>query len=116
MIAGYAVLTAVRPHTGIPPKSTAMSEGQAIDTATRRLTQALDALEAAVERRCEAGRSEAALAAQLQALGDDRARLAADLDTVSARARQLETANRDVARRLDVAMQSIRDVIEGSDR
>jgi septal ring factor EnvC (AmiA/AmiB activator) len=94
----------------------AMSDGQSIDAATRRLTQALDALEAAVERRREADRSEAALAAQVQALGDDRARLAADLDAVSARARQLETANRDVVRRLDLAMQSIRSVIEGSGR
>jgi hypothetical protein len=91
----------------------AMSESQAIDTAARRLTQALDALEAAVERRCEADRSEAALADQVQALGDDRARLAADLDTVTARARRLEMANRDVARRLDLAMQSIRDAIGG---
>ena len=93
-----------------------MSDGQSIDAATRRLTQALDALDAAVERRREADRSEAALAAQVQALGDDRARLAADLDAVSARARQLETANRDVVRRLDLAMQSIRSVIEGSGR
>ena len=93
-----------------------MSDGQSIDAATKRLTQALDGLEAAVERRREADRSEAALAAQVQALGDDRARLAADLDAVSARARQLETANRDVVRRLDLAMQSIRSVIEGSGR
>ena len=93
-----------------------MSDGQSIDAATRRLTQALDGLEAAVERRREADRSEAALAAQVQALGDDRAQLAADLDAVSARAKQLETANRDVVRRLDLAMQSIRSVIEGSGR
>ena len=93
-----------------------MSDGQSIDAATRRLTQALDGLEAAVERRREADRSEAALAAQVQALGDDRAQLAADLDAVSARAKQLETASRDVVRRLDLAMQSIRTVIEGSGR
>jgi hypothetical protein len=92
-----------------------MNDGQAIDAAARRLTQALDSLEAAVERRCEADRSEAALAAQVQSLGDDRARLAADLDTISARAARLETANRDVAQRLDVAMQSIRAVIESGE-
>ena len=89
-----------------------MNDGQAMDAATKRLTQALDALEAAVERRRQADRSEAGLAAQVQALGDDRAKLAADLDAASARAKQLETANRDVARRLDLAMQSIRSVIE----
>jgi uncharacterized membrane protein YccC len=93
-----------------------MSDGQTIEAASRRLTQALDALEAAVERRREADRSEAALAAQVQALGDDRARLAGDLDTASARAKRLETANRDVARRIDITMQSLRDAIEGGDR
>jgi len=92
-----------------------MSEGQGIEAATRRLTEALDALEAAVERRCDADRSEAALATQVQALGDDRARLANDLDAVSARAKQLETANRDAVSRIDAAMQTIRDVIEGND-
>jgi len=93
-----------------------MSDGHAIEAASKRLTQAINALEAAVERRCEADRSEAGLAAQVQALGDDRARLAADLDAVSARAKQLETANREAVRRVDLAMQSIRDVIQGSDR
>jgi len=93
-----------------------MNDGQLIDAATKRLAQALDALDAAVERRRAVDRSEAALAAQVQSLGDDRSRLAADLDAVSARAKRLETANRDVARRLDATMQSIRAVIEGSDR
>jgi hypothetical protein len=92
-----------------------MSEGQAIEAASRRLTQALDALDAAVERRREADWSEAGLAAQVQALGDDRARLAADLDAASARSRQLEAANRKAARRLDLAMQSIRDVLRGDE-
>lgn len=91
-----------------------MNDGQLIEAATRRLTQALDALEAAIERRREADRSESALAAQVQALGDDRSRLAADLDAASARAKKLEAANRDVARRLDATMQSIRAVIERS--
>ena len=39
-----------------------MSDQTAIDAATRRLSQALDALDAAVERRLEADRSEARLA------------------------------------------------------
>jgi chromosome segregation ATPase len=93
-----------------------MNDGQLIDAATKRLAQALDALEAAVERRSDADRLEAGLAAQVQALGDDRSRLAADLDAVSARAKRLETANRDVARRLDATMESIRSVIDGGDR
>jgi len=90
----------------------AMTDASAIEAATRRLAAALDALEAAVERRREADRSESALAAQVQALGTDRSQLASDLDAVTARTRRLEATNRDIAQRLDVAIDSIRAVIE----
>ena len=73
----------------------------AIDLAVKRLALALDALDAAVERRREADRGEEALAAQVQALGLDRARLASTLDGETARARRLETTNREIAQRLD---------------
>jgi Domain of unknown function (DUF4164) len=92
-----------------------MSEASAIDAATKRLALALDALEAALERRREADRGEETLAAQLHALGSDRSRLAADLDVQAARTRELETTNREIARRLDVAIDNIRSVIEASD-
>ncbi len=93
-----------------------MSEQTAIETATRRLTQALDALEAAAERRIEAETAGVQLADRLHAVDADRSRLAAELDTQAARARQLEAANRDIARRLDAAIESIRSVIDGQDR
>jgi hypothetical protein len=93
-----------------------MTESSAIDAATKRLALALDALEAALERRREADRGERTLAAQLQALGSDRARLAADLDSQTARANRLETANREVTRRLDTAIDTIRSVIEARDQ
>jgi len=89
-----------------------MTDASATEAATRRLAAALDALEAAVERRREADRSEGALAAQVQSLGTDRSKLASDLDTVTAHSRRLETTNRDIAQRLDVAIDSIRAVIE----
>jgi hypothetical protein len=89
-----------------------MTDASAIEAATRRLAAALDALEAAVERRREADRSEGALAAQVQALGTDRSKLASELDAATARSRQLETTNRDIAQRLDVAIDAIRTVIE----
>jgi hypothetical protein len=92
-----------------------MSGASAIDAATKRLALALDALEAALERRRASDRGEETLAAQLQALGSDRSRLAADLDAQAARARRLESTNREVARRLDVAIDTIRSVIEASD-
>ena len=42
----------------------------------------------------------------------DRSRLASDLDAAAARARTLETTNREVARRLDAAIDTIRSVLE----
>jgi len=93
-----------------------MTESSAIDAAAKRLALALDALEAALQRRREADRGEEALAAQLQALGTDRARLAADLDSQASRASRLETTNREVARRLDTAIDTIRSVIEAHDQ
>ena len=89
-----------------------MTEQTAIETATRRLTLALDALEAAVERRFEADRSGAGAVDQLHALGADRSRLAAELDAQAARSQRLETTNREIARRLDAAMGSIRSVLD----
>ena len=93
-----------------------MSDTSAIDAASRRLALALDALEAAVERRREADRGQADLSDQLHALGSDRSRLAADLDTAAARVRALETTNREIARRLDAAIETIRNVLEANDR
>lgn len=95
-----------------PRDGEAMTDASAIEAATKRLAAALDALEGAVERRREADRSEGALAAQVQALGTDRSKLASDLDSVTARSRSLEETNRDIAQRLDVAIDSIRSVIE----
>jgi len=89
-----------------------MTEQSAIDNAVKRLAIALDALDAAVERRREADRGEDALAAQVQALGLDRAKLAAALDGETARSRQLETTNHEIAERLDAAMASIQSVLD----
>lgn len=92
-----------------------MSDPNVIDAATRRLQLALDALEAAVEHRRESDHDEQKLLTQVYALGSDRSRLASELDVVTARARQLEATNEDVARRLDSAMATIRSVINGHD-
>src|SRR5665213_4047288 len=63
-----------------PAARPSMSGESAIDTVVKRLALALDALDAAVERRREGDRNENSLAAQVQTLGLDRARLAAALD------------------------------------
>ena len=87
-----------------------------IETATRRLYAAIDALEAAVERRLEVERQEAALAAQLHALGADRSRLADALDNAESRADRLSSANEEVSRRLGSAMETIRAVLATHER
>ena len=89
-----------------------MTETSPVDMAVKRLAQALDALDAAVERRREADRGEDALVAQVQALGLDRTRLAASLDGETARSRKLEATNREIAARLDTAIASIQSVLD----
>lgn len=86
-----------------------------IELATRRLAAALDALEAAVERRRDFDRAEDELAARIQALGSDRSRLAHELDGTLVRSRALERANREIAERLDVAIDTIRSVLESGE-
>jgi len=51
----------------------------------------------------------------VQALGLDRTRLAAALDDETARTRQLEGVNREVAQRLDTAMASIQSVLDSDE-
>lgn len=87
-----------------------------IEAATSRLIAALDALEAAVERRREQDGCAETLAAQLQAHGKDRSRLAADLDAQIARSRRLEATNREIARRIDIAIETIQSVLDGQER
>ena len=89
-----------------------MTDTSAIDMAVKRLALALDALDAAVERRRDSDRSEEALAAQVQTLGLDRTRLASALDGETARTRKLEATNREIAQRLDTAMASIQSVLD----
>lgn len=89
-----------------------MADANAIEAATRRLSLALDALEAAVERRRMSDRAEESLATQLHEMSADRSRLAADLDQTVGRSRRLEATNREIARRLDIAMDTIRSVLE----
>jgi uncharacterized protein DUF4164 len=83
-----------------------------IEAATRRLMSALDALESAVERRSEADRDENELASRIQALGADRSRLADELDGSLVKSRRLERTNREIAARLDAAIDTIRSVVD----
>lgn len=94
----------------------ASGETTPVEAAMRRFDAAVEALEAAVERRLEVERQEAALAAQLHVVGADRSRLAAALDGAQAKAERLEGANDEVSRRLGSAMETIRAVLAAHER
>jgi hypothetical protein len=93
------------------PNADASSGPSEVELATRRLAAALDALEAAVDRRRDADRDEDELAARIHALGTDRSRLANELDGALVRARELDRVNRDVSQRLGHAIDTIRSVL-----
>ena len=86
-----------------------------IDVATRRLMAALEALESAVERRREADRDENELASRIQALGADRSRLADELDGSLVKTRRLERSNREVSEKLEIAIGTIRAVLDSGE-
>jgi len=92
-----------------------MSETDSIEAASRRLTVALDALDAAAERRRDADTREAALGEQLHLVDADRARLAGELDQAAARTRLLEAANRAIAERIDGAIATVRGALGADD-
>jgi hypothetical protein len=87
------------------------------DQAVNRVMEALDALDAVLEERLgkadkdTKGGAGGSLVEQLHAFNIDRARLARELDSVRARARDLENSNREAVRRIDEAISAIRAVI-----
>ena len=89
----------------------AMKSMSGVDQAVRRVMDALDALDSALEMRGEDDRKRGTLVDQVHAFNVDRARLASDLDGAQARSRELEATNREAARRIDEAMSAIRAVI-----
>jgi len=87
----------------------------ALGEALRRLESAVGVLEAASARALDSRRMGADRETEIALLADDRARLAEELDNSNARTTRLESTNREVARRLDTAIETIRDVLNNSD-
>ncbi len=81
------------------------------EQAVKRLEAALQTLEHVVEERLSLSQGADTLVEEVQMLSSDRASLAERLDQVQARAAKLETINRDVSRRLDSAIETIRTVL-----
>jgi chromosome segregation ATPase len=88
-----------------------MDPGTRLDAALKQLAAALDQLEAAAARRAEADAARADLEEELAIMQDDRSRLAVELDGATARAKSLQIANAEVARRLERASATIRSIL-----
>jgi hypothetical protein len=81
------------------------------EAARRRLRAAFAALDAAISRRAERAGELADRLAEHSALQDDRSRLAIELDAAAKRARSLEAANVEAARRIERAAAAVRAVL-----
>ena len=79
-----------------------------LDASLRRLSAALDQLEASAERLGKAGAEKRDLVDTLNLMQDDRGRLAGDLDAAIARTQTLERATDEVAGRLNDAGVTLR--------
>jgi len=89
-----------------------MVEPSPLETSLKRLGLALTTLEAAIERRFDRDRSLNGLEDELARAGEDRSRLAGELDQEKTRSVRLEETNHEVSRRLVAAMESIRSVLD----
>lgn len=92
-------------------KGSGMSDSSELERAEVRLRAALDALETAVNRRLAEIAAITSMKAEVHALAEDRAYMAADLDRSMARASVLEEANRQAIGRIDGAMDTVRAVL-----
>ena len=86
-----------------------------LDAALKRLTTALDQLEAASERVTRAGADRRDLADTLAVIQDDRGRLANELDAALTRTQALEHATDEVALRLGQAGASLRRLLAATE-
>ena len=83
-----------------------------IASSLEKLDQAVASLEEAVSLRLEREAVLLDAEAEVQRMGADRSRLADALDGAENKAQRLESANREVSRRLVDAMESIRAVLD----
>lgn len=89
-----------------------MASETTLRQAIEQLEKALVTLEKAVELRLDKEGDFAEAEEEVQRMNADRSKLAQELDTSEARAERLETANREVSRRLVTAMETIRTVLD----
>jgi hypothetical protein len=88
---------------------------EGFEAAAQRLDRAFARLEASVRGLNGRVRAHARIEADTQKLVSERSRLAAELDKTSAKAKRLDDSSAEVARRLVVAMESVREVLARGD-
>jgi predicted nucleic acid-binding Zn-ribbon protein len=91
-----------------------MSLPPAVDAALKRLSAALDQLDAATERRARNDLARSDLEEELAVMQDDRTRLAVELDGALAQTRAMAQAHETVARRLAQAKNNLRAILPPS--
>ena len=84
------------------------------EAASDRLDRAFQRLDASVRSLNGRMRTHARIEADTQKLLAERARFASDLDKASAKAKRLDDASGEVARRLVVAMDTVNDVLRNA--
>lgn len=82
-----------------------------LSAALLRLETALDRLEAGVARHFDTDLRRSELEMELEVMGEDRARLAGELDSASVRVSQLESAVDHVGARMGAAVEVIEDIL-----
>ena len=87
------------------------SSEEGYEAAAARLERAFSRLEASVRSLNGRMRAHSRIEADTQKLINERAKFAGELDKASARARRLDDSAGEVARRLVVAMESVREVL-----
>ncbi len=89
-------------------------EDNDIERSLLRFNASLDAFEAALVRRKQTGQRVKSLENEVQTLTEDRSNLAQELDKVRAYASQLAKIHGKTDKRLDAAMENIRNVLGNS--
>jgi len=84
------------------------------EAASERLDRAFQRLEASVRSLNGRMRTHARIEADTQKLLAERAKFASDLDRTSAKAKRLDEASAEVARRLVVAMDTVNEVLRNA--
>lgn len=93
-----------------------MSEDNPIEAATLRLRTAIDALSVAATRRELTDSTVESLQEEIQAISEDRSRLAQELDGLKNRAVSLEKTNEEISAKLDGAIAALEDAIDEAEQ